>query len=1056
MSDFKLTCYRLFLEHPLVKYRTAVSDSRFELRVLLAGYGSRMDTLFQEVLVNGQLLDTDLYITFLTTNALKAANALLSRAPELKKYARITVEDTELNVPETTEIYASIQYRSLSKDEAEFARLISEAKTSGCNYTVISTGKDAQNEALARQAASVFGSGDLVSYIQNRRPQEIIESRACLFTFGYQKDTAYLDQLETIAYNLHYSYMKAANYRVSNRVIRDTFNEPYNYVSNLGAAIHIREKLECCGIDTSDNRTAAEQFAELMKDDPAVVDRLAALEHRRWMVEKILKGFIQVPSLDRIYSGPGVKTHDSNEKWHSCLVTCNATSRLTLDDWKKGTSGKNQNLDELDRTSLAIHERCGQIVHKNRDFIDNLLSTISDSVSRLYKGDREIADAMRSMELAISQMWQGKLSAVPIYEGHYQSLLDRVSSDQDSTAFYVRQSLSTLNDGLAPLKEFISFKDYKDQDRLLIRQIPFALTHKKQPVLMKLMAEKETDCLFSTCQLEPERTVFVGLVESHKDYLMLKEHVSNISRFLQQTYPAVAYEYHVILPERLAADHTEKILDLERETVRLHTAEKISHKTVSASLKEIAESVDADYIDVTNGSAMLVICAADAGTPVIAYESGSMGNIMNAPEIAYPFPEKVITVEEMFGLSGSVLKGKSGSAVLSDLSRVYKQLYRISKRSSMWPIFCEYVSDVYKDMSIRIDIPSPGTDRTVSEKTISLSTEIADALRPLFNQLEKTKYIGSLREDSSLTGQISFSFVIAAAESDNTFVDRLHECVRHYTPTASYRARFSREGIFILIEDLRIRNMTLTRKLKWKDRNTQETQAEELETWAKDIFKKILDDLAEAKLLNDYVVTGTDLNDMKFSFEFASRDILKAIQKSGNALEYYIYYSALLDAHFDDVEMGWHFMHNSGEDAPDNELDIICTRGLSSLFISAKSGHKAELKNNPDFLKYVIYEIALLADRFGINAKAVLAIPEADQFSLNSETNEVEYSKDVKNAYRRGVYLLGDMCFEDNVLGEVLDRIAAGRDDWCDFLKNKYKKSKHKSAASAVNNAAQT
>ena len=152
-------------------------------------------------------------------------------------------------------------------------------------------------------------------------------------------------------------------------------------------------------------------------------------------------------------------------------------------------------------------------------------------------------------------------------------------------------------------------------------------------------------------------------------------------------------------------------------------------------------------------------------------------------------------------------------------------------------------------------------------------------------------------------------------------------------------------------------------------------------------------------------------------------------------LEYYIYYSALLDAHFDDVEMGWHFQHSAAEDSADNELDIICTKGLSSLFISAKNVTAKKISDDASYLKYVIYEISLLADRFGINAKPALAMPEVDQFQFNDKTQEWEFSKEVKSAYSRGVYLLGKECFKGDVLGEVLDRIADGRDDWCDFLK---------------------
>ena len=188
------------------------------------------------------MLATPVYSWYCTA----PAKALLDKAPELKSYARIYVDGTELDLPETTDVYANIQYISLSEDEASFTQLVSKAKTSGCNYVVISTGNDLQNSVYARSVSAIFGSGDMIAYIQNKKPQEVIESKAGLYAFGFQRDKAYLAQLEAIAYNLHYSYMKAANDRASNRQIEATFSEPYNYASNLEAAIHIREKLECC------------------------------------------------------------------------------------------------------------------------------------------------------------------------------------------------------------------------------------------------------------------------------------------------------------------------------------------------------------------------------------------------------------------------------------------------------------------------------------------------------------------------------------------------------------------------------------------------------------------------------------------------------------------------------------------------------------------------------------------------------------------------------------------------------------------------------------------
>ena len=1025
MSDFRLTCYRLLLQHLLVKYRTPVSDSRYQLRVLLIGYGSRMDNhLFEEIIVNGQLLDTDLYITFLTKNAKRAAKALLDKAPELKSYARIYVDGTELDLPETTDVYANIQYISLSEDEAAFTQLVSKAKTSGCNYVVISTGNDLQNSVYARSVSAIFGSGDMIAYILNKKPQEVIESKAELYAFGIQRDKAYLAQLEAIAYNLHYSYMRAANDKASNKQIQDTFNEQYNYVSNLEAALHIREKLECCGIDTSDNRIAAKKFAELMEKDPAVINRLAALEHRRWMMEKISKGFKQALSLTKIYSGPGVTTHDSSQNWHTCLVPCNETSRLTLNDWKN-TKSMDPNLDPLDKISLRLHAQCGQIAKRNREAIDNSLSVIGNSVDRLFKDDAHILASKRSMELAISQMWQGKRSALPIYEGNYHDLLDRVSSVGTSNAFYIQQSLTALNDAIAPLKEFISFKDYKDQDRLFIRQIPFALTHKKQPVLMKLMAAKETDCLYSTCRLEPECTAFVSIAASHSDYLILKEHISIISRFLERSYPSAAHQYHIILSNRLAADHAEKLRSLEPGTIKLHVIDKICHETVISSLKNIAQSVHADYIDMTGGDPLTVVCAADTGVPVIAHSSGSLVNIINAPEIMYPSPNKVITVKEMFDLSGTVLVEESDSSVLSDLSALYKKLYDISKTASNWTGFCQYVAEFYKSLKRIVSLPAPNRSERLSTKTITLNTEIASSFKPVLDRLSESSYLSQVTESCNIEGQRSFSFRFAAAKTDNSVIEKFHQCVSSHTPTTSYRVRFQGKKTSVIVTDLQIRKMTLTNKLN----DVNLTQEQKIE------FKRILDELAASKVLIDYAVTGSKLDEMSFSFQFALEDIADVIRNSGKVLEYYIYYSALLDAHFDDVEMGWYFRHTIEEDSAKNELDIICTKGFSSLFISAKNGYKKELKKVPNYLNYIIYEVSLLADRFGINAKAVLAMPEIDQFRLNETTRKREFSPEVKTAYRRGVYLLGKECFEDGVLGEVLDRIADGQDDWCDFLK---------------------
>ena len=753
-----------------------------------------------------------------------------------------------------------------------------------------------------------------------------------------------------------------------------------------------------------------------MDDNPSIVNRLAALEHRRWMIEKILKGFIQVPTLDLIYSGSDITTHDSSNKWHVCLVPCNETSQITLSDWKSPAKNHPE-LDPLDQLSLKLHVKCGQISNNNREIIEESLSLIRSSAERIFHGQDQILSCMYSMELAISQMWQNKRSALAIYEGNFHTLFKEASSVNSSSAFHLQQSLSALNDALAPLKEYISFKDYKEQDRLLIRQIPFALTHKKQPVLLKLLAEKETDCLYTTCQLEPHCSVFAGIIASHNDYLNLKETIPNIHKFLNQYYPAVSQEYHMILSDKLAENHADKLKEIAPESIHLHMVNEICYASVSQVLQNIAQSVCADYIDVTNGNPLLMMCANTVGVPIIAHKSDSMVNILNAPEITYPIPKKVITVKEMFELSGSVLMEESDSSILSDLSGQYKKLYNISKNTSNWDAFCKYIAVFYKNQKNNTAaLPVLNSSDKLSTKTITLNTDIAASLIPVFDKLTKHGYISCLTETSNLSNQRSISFKIAGDVNGDIVLNKIHQCVTYYTPTTSYKVSFKDQQPMISCSNLLIRDLNLP-----KDKKAE--------------YRQILDGLASNNLLIDYAVDNSKQNDPRFSFQFASKDILSVIQCSGKVLEYYIYYSALLDAHFDDVEMGWHFRHTAAENSADNELDIICTRGISSLFISAKNVSQKKITEDANYLKYVIYEISLLADRFGINAKPALAMPEIDQFQFNDQKQQWEFSKEVKSAYSRGVYLLGKECFKSDVLGEVLDRIADGQEDWCDFLK---------------------
>lgn len=189
----------------------------------------------------------------------------------------------------------------------------------------------------------------------------------------------------------------------------------------------------------------------------------------------------------------------------------------------------------------------------------------------------------------------------------------------------------------------------------------------------------------------------------------------------------------------------------------------------------------------------------------------------------------------------------------------------------------------------------------------------------------------------------------------------------------------------------------------------------------KDEFEAIIRDLMAGGLL-------TYDPAQKF-YQAACEEIIACLRNPGKVLEYYIYCTVKNSADFHDEAMSWMFRHNDQSGAAMNELDVICnSHSGNTFFISAKNVTADSLDKN-NFLNYICYEVGWLADRFGgTSPKTILAAPNVHQFENGKRSNLV------RKAMNRGVYLLGDRCFEPGKLEQVLRNIDQGKEDWCEFL----------------------
>ena len=1022
IQDFRLTCCRLMQEHPLIDYRVSGGENAPQkLYVLLIGYGSRMATLLGEVMTQGQLLDTDLDITVVNTNARGTYESLLKRAPYLPHFVRILVDFQSVSEPEEKDRLCTLRFDTAQLTPETIPQILEERIE--CNYILISTGDSEKNRILAESAAqSPSEQKRFIGYIQKKGDGDTEFSSPMSEVHGFyaQREDAYRQQLECVAFNLHYLYSKHQNERIRYEDIAREFEEPYTYTSNIEAALHIRAKLACCSILDDDPAIAAAKFAKRIELEPKLIERLQVLEHRRWMLSKLLDGYRQMESVEQIYRNHA-GTHSSTGKWHCCLVSCDPTgkSKLCDADWEHSAWGIRQELDDLDRVTLQIHEQCRIISERTAGQVDDLIHMIQKNLLSGPEYSSTTYQLAEELELAIVQMRQHKQSAIPRYYAAMGDLKTRVLAEGTQSDLLLR-NLDSLATALLPLIAFISRKDYKEQDRILVQQIPFALTHKPQPVLIKILSERGPENMFSLWQLEPKAVIFLGCAFDATELLQLQEQVDNLKRNIDHAGFQTAVTFYLCVPAGFTKDIGPDV-DVGSD-VRLGEVAAWTLECLAQTLSPILRDASADYMDITGGEPLLTraaeVCAARLGISSFYLKSGKMHSLQGGQELAYLAPVKGVTVQEMFEWSGAVLK-KSKPQKLGDLSTKYRQLWEIeSAHKGDWGAFCRAVAEAYKNTPKTVGsfLFRPAVDPTESadREIKNISAPAVAAILPELRKMEQLGYLKELSIAQNFDRSTTILFQVNAQyASPQKLEGFLRKCCYAYQPWHCYS--FTQGDRLFVCEELQVQDMPTVAA----GEGTYEYR-----------FYKILIDLNRNGFIRSY---WADQETNTCKFQFASKDVLDCLCTEGAVLESFLYYTALLDTQqFTDVDMGLTFLHSNETGSAMNELDVLCTKGLSSLFISAKLRGQKFFEEN---LNYVVYEISLLAEKFGINPKAVLAAPALDQFRMDS-TGEVLYNISVENALRRGVYLLGRECFTDSkTLGEILNNIMDGKTDWCGFLK---------------------
>lgn len=918
----------LMEKYPLYDRRITRGRKRADLTVMLIGSGDSLDDLRNRLLTNGQLLKTNLKVIILTDRVDADYTRLVNTAPELDRFIRIEgagpCTDPEWDLG--TLVYESGSYNKETLDSLF-------EKYPQCNYVLLSTGSDAQNKTLAQYC--IDGKTRVVAHVEGDSLRAVSPNDEL---FSAEDASAYLEKIEPIAFNIHYAYEKGNDPHKSFAEIEKSYSDSYNNEANIQCALHIHDKLRCCGIDPKiGDKAAASAFAKLLTGPQGEMwlNDLAQLEHQRWCLDKLLNKYTQQTDSSQLYSASGVTTHCKKEHWHTVLVPYRTEAQyrpLEQDDWLREDLAEIHGLDELDRQTLWIHQACKEIAQKKSGICLEIADRIVETAGNHFADDKDLATDTQKLIHALKQMYQGERSAVFLFNRCCKSLEDTLAKKSGGTASELLALLNNLNCEAGALREYVQRKDYKEQNLIQIRQIPFALSGWRNMTLGKLMGEDENECVSAAWQLEPSQLIFIDFAHSFEELAQIHSKAKRIDHFLYNDCNHIRTSYHIIIAKgekkngkhdfftgweaNIHKDYPEFFDGWE---CTIYPVENGSPSAVRPVFVEIMEQYHPDYIDLTGGKPELISVASGyaeySRTGAFFVRNNRFRDYHGASGLANLALEKGVTVQELFDQASAVRIKSDDEEMSGRIFQAYEPLWEIAFRyANHWYGFCiRFIAPAYRAAMADID--------THSRDTLEIPKQyITDQLNALPPSEQK-------------------------------------EC------------------------------------------------------------RQILKALTDRGL-----ITTSDR-----SYRVCSHEVLAALRNSGKVLEYYIYCTAKTKCAFRDVAMSWMFAHSDKANAAKNELDVICTAENTSLFISAKNVTLKTIKTG-NFLNYVCYEVSVLANRFGINAKTVLAAPNVPQFEGRKRSDKVQH------AMSRGVYLLGDKCFEPGCLGKVLDNIARGEENWCECL----------------------
>ena len=673
-----------------------------DMALLVIGDGEFAAEFVDQSLQVGQMIRKSLRIYWCNSKP-EIKEEYLKERPALAEFIAVDDEDaqdmyghlffkpTEAALDNLSENFRYIFVATEDDDyNAEIADLFKQVVSEHCLASFLKQGKI---------EVSFNGEADAPEY------QEVVDAHTAISSYA---------ELERMAFNTHRIWEGHGN--LDYEKVKERFAQPYHYNSSVSFVLSIPYKLRSVGITGSNPQQVAAELQNVLKhaeanpnsEEARILAELAMLEHRRWVLEKVTEGAVRYTDKNGNANYFSLATSESRKKLnedgrliaHPCIVKCTAETPLQTGNFAEhktwdgtvATTG----LDNLDRVSIEMHRTmraAGRQLKKNLYELDQK----RDELERYAVESQMTKREFDRLNFCITNVLGDSESYAAQYETYRKSLESELYLLPEENRGKAKGVLAEISKMLFPVLEANRYRDNKEINAELIRQIPFILTNKPDVKLCMALGEASSARSNNDDYFRSVASA-TALYASEITYLYVYEYTTNpavfeskcraIRNYFDYRGKKCAIRFRVFFrkDEKKVDAYTaicDSLAKLQKDGIiqdyAMQTYDSVD--TLPEEMLAAVSDLPIDYYDGTNPmsrSSLLnskVVRAFSEKYPYFEFDSYSRQfcNLVNCEYLQYMQVTSFIQVEDMFAL----LNAKDKEFNYMDFADVYKELWEI-------------------------------------------------------------------------------------------------------------------------------------------------------------------------------------------------------------------------------------------------------------------------------------------------------------------------------------------------------------------------------------------